>query len=356
MIKLFFFCDIIFIGGNMNIYNYKLIDLENYFLSINEKKFKAQQIYDWIYIKGVNNFYDMTNIKKELQDKLNSVFTFDFIKIIDKQESKETNKYLFKLLDDNYIEAVLMRHDYGNSICVSSQVGCNMGCKFCESGRLKKIRNLETYEMVQQILLIEKDIKERIDSVVIMGIGEPFDNYDNVMNFIRIINEQTGINIGARHITVSTSGIIPKIKEFMNENIQVNLAVSLHAPNNLIRNEIMPVNKAYNIEDLIACLKEYIKKTNRRVTIEYVMLNSVNDSIDCAILLSRLLRGMNVYVNLIPYNETSNIKYKKSDKETVLKFYDTLKKNSINVTIRREFGSNIDAACGQLRAKVGEIT
>ena len=334
-----------------NIYNYKLTDLENYFESIGEKKFKARQIYDWLYVKKVNNFKLMTNIKKDLQDRLSNEFSNDFIKIKTVQRSELTNKYLFELLDGNYIEAVLMRHDYGVSVCVSSQVGCNMGCKFCESGRLKKVRNLEAYEIVQQILLIEEDINARIDSVVIMGIGEPFDNYDNIMNFIRIINNPFGINIGARHITVSTCGLIPKIKQFMQEELQVNLAISLHAPNDEIRNRIMPVNKAYSISDLIATLKEYIAKTNRRVTIEYVMLNNVNDSEDNALELAKLLRGMNVYVNLIPYNETSHIEFKKSSKDTIMKFYDTLKQNGINVTIRREFGGKIDAACGQLRAK-----
>ena len=334
-----------------NIYNYKLTDLENYFESIGEKKFKARQIYDWLYIKKVYDFKLMTNIKKDLQDKLYNEFSNEFIKIKTVQRSELTNKYLFELLDGNYIEAVLMRHDYGVSVCVSSQVGCNMGCKFCESGRLKKVRNLEAYEIVQQIILIEEDINERIDSVVIMGIGEPFDNYDNIMNFIRIINNPFGINIGARHITVSTCGLIPKIKQFMNEELQVNLAISLHAPNDEIRNRIMPVNKAYSISDLIDSLKDYIAKTNRRVTIEYVMLNSVNDSEYNAQELAKLLRGMNVYVNLIPYNETSHIEFKKSNKDTIMKFYDTLKQNGINVTIRREFGGKIDAACGQLRAK-----
>ncbi len=334
-----------------NIYNYKLTDLENYFESIGEKKFKARQIYDWLYVKKVNDFKLMTNIKKDLQDKLSIEFSNEFIKIKTVQRSELTNKYLFELLDGNYIEAVLMRHDYGVSVCVSSQVGCNMGCKFCESGRLKKVRNLEAYEIVQQILLIEDDINERIDSVVIMGIGEPFDNYDNIMNFIRIINNPFGINIGARHITVSTCGLIPKIKQFMNEELQVNLAISLHAPNDEIRNRIMPVNKAYSINELIDSLKEYIAKTNRRVTIEYVMLNNVNDSEDNALELAKLLRGMNVYVNLIPYNETSHIEFKKSSKDTIMKFYDTLKQKGINVTIRREFGGKIDAACGQLRAK-----
>ena len=334
-----------------NIYNYKLTDLENYFESIGEKKFKARQIYDWLYIKKVNDFKLMTNIKKDLQDNLSKEFSNEFIKIKTVQRSELTNKYLFELLDGNYIEAVLMRHDYGVSVCVSSQVGCNMGCKFCESGRLKKVRNLEAYEIVQQILLIEDDINERIDSVVIMGIGEPFDNYDNIMNFIRIINNPFGINIGARHITVSTCGLIPKIKQFMNEELQVNLAISLHAPNDEIRNRIMPVNKAYSINELIDSLKEYIAKTNRRITIEYVMLNSVNDSENNALELAKLLRGMNVYVNLIPYNETSHIEFKKSSKDTIMKFYDTLKQKGINVTIRREFGGKIDAACGQLRAK-----
>ena len=334
-----------------NIYNYKLSDLENYFESIGEKKFKARQIYDWLYVKKINDFKLMTNIKKDLQDKLSNEFSNDFIKIKTVQKSDLTNKYLFELIDGNYIEAVLMRHDYGNSVCVSSQVGCNMGCKFCESGRLKKVRDLEAYEIVQQIILIEEDINARIDSVVIMGIGEPFDNYDNIMNFIRIINNPFGINIGARHITVSTCGLIPKIKQFMNEELQVNLAISLHASNDEIRNRIMPVNKAYSITDLMSTLKEYIAKTNRRVTIEYVMLNSVNDSEYNAQELANLLRGMNVYVNLIPYNETSHIEFKKSSKDTIMKFYDTLKQKGINVTIRREFGGKIDAACGQLRAK-----
>ena len=337
-----------------NIYNYTFEELENILVNNGFKKFVARQIYDWLYVKKVNDFKLMTNIRKELQDKLNNEFKTDFIKIKKVQRSELTNKYLFLLNDGNYIEAVLMRHDYGVSVCVSSQVGCNMGCKFCESGRLKKVRNLETYEIVEQILLIENDINERIDSVVIMGIGEPFDNYDNIIKFIKVINNPFGVNIGARHITVSTSGLVPKIKEFMNLDLQVNLAVSLHASNDEIRNKIMPVNKAYSINELISTLKEYIAKTNRRVTIEYVMLNNVNDSIKDAEELSKLLKGMNVYVNLIPYNETSHIDFKKSSKDTILKFYDTLKKNKINVTIRREFGGNIDAACGQLRAKEGE--
>lgn len=335
----------------MNIYGIKREDLEKYFLEHNEKKFKALQVYEWLYGKKVNNFYEMSNIKKDIQEMLDKDFSTEFIKIVKKQEDKLTKKYLFELLDGNHIEAVLMEHDYGLSICVSSQVGCNMGCKFCESGRLKKVRNLEAYEIVEQILLVEEDVQKRISSVVLMGIGEPFDNYDNIMDFIRIINDPKGIAIGARHITVSTCGLIPKIEQFMQEDLQVNLAISLHAPTSELRSKIMPINKAYDIEDLIKVLKKYIAETNRRVTIEYVMLKDVNDSIDCANKLASLLRGMNVYVNLIPYNETNHLEFKRADKEQVMKFYDMLKQRGINVTVRREFGSNIDAACGQLRSK-----
>ena len=334
-----------------NIYGLKRCDLEEYFLSINEKKFKALQVYEWLYNFRVSSFDEMTNIKKEVRKQLKKDFTMEMIEIVKVQEDNLTKKYLFRLKDDNYIEAVLMRHDYGNSVCVSSQVGCNMGCAFCESGRLKKVRDLQTYEIVEQILLIEEELGERISSVVLMGIGEPLDNYDNVLNFIKIINDSKGIAIGARHITLSTCGIIPKIEKLSEENMQINLALSLHAPNDKLRSSIMNVNKVYNISKLIPVIKEYIVKTNRRVTIEYVMLNNVNDSDSCALELAKLLRGMNVYVNLIPYNETNHLEFKKSSKERILKFYDILKKNRINVTIRKEFGSKIDAACGQLRSK-----
>ena len=258
---------------------------------------------------------------------------------------------MFRLLDGEKIEAVLMEHDYGLSVCVSSQVGCNMGCKFCESGRLKKVRNLETYEIVEQILLIQKYINKRINSIVMMGIGEPFDNYNNIINFIKIVNDQKGLAIGSRHITVSTCGLIPKIKEFSNLELQVNLAISLHGATNEVRNKIMPVNKVYNIEALIDTIKEYIAKTNRRVTIEYVMLNMINDTENDAINLANLLKGLNVYVNLIPYNETKNIGFKKSSKDRIDKFFNILNSRKINVTVRREFGGNIKAACGQLRSE-----
>lgn len=332
-----------------HIINYKRSDLENFFLEHGYKKFVVNQIFDWLYVKRNFDITTWSNISNDTKKFITDNFSFDFIKIIRKQTDNLTSKYLFDLNDNNFIEAVLMHHDYGYSICVSSQVGCNMGCHFCESGRLKKVRNLETFEMVEQILLIEQESNIRIDSVVIMGIGEPFDNYDNVMNFIRIINDPKGIQIGQRHITVSTCGLIPKIKQFMNEDLQVNLAISLHAPNNEIRNQIMQVNKVYNIDILIDTLKEYINVTNRRVTLEYVMLNNINDSVSCANELADLIHGMNVYVNLIPYNETNHLEFKKST--NIDQFFDTLKKRKINVTVRKEFGGKIDAACGQLRSK-----
>lgn len=333
-----------------SIFDFKLEDLTSYLEDNGYSKFVSKQIYDWIYKKRVFDFDKMSNIKLELREQLKKDFDISMLKLVRRQTSKETNKYLFELDDGNLIESVLMRHDYGLSVCVSSQIGCNMGCSFCESGRLKKVRDLLPGEIVRQILMIEEDVGMRISSVVVMGIGEPFDNYDNIMDFIRIINSPFGIAIGARHITVSTSGLVPMIKRYADEDLQTNLAISLHAPNDELRNKIMKVNKAYNISELIAAINEYIEKTNRRVTIEYVILSMVNDSEENANELADLLRGMNVYVNLIPYNETSHIEYKKSPNDRVMKFYDTLKRRGINVTVRREFGGNIDAACGQLRA------
>lgn len=338
----------------INIYGMSFKDLENYFESIGEKKFKATQTFEWLYNKRIDEISKMNNVSKRVIDKLNNDFTLEKLVILNKQVDKDVCKYLFKLKDNNKIEAVLMNHDYGNSLCISTQVGCNMGCRFCESGRLKKVRNLETYEMVLQILMVEDNLNIRISHLVLMGIGEPFDNYDNVIKFIDIINHPKGIALGSRHITISTCGIVPKIKKFMNYDKQVNLAISLHAPNNNIRDQIMNINKVYKIEEVIDTVKQYINKTNRRVTFEYIMLKGINDSTLNALELANLLKGINCYVNLIPYNETSHIEYKKSNKEDILKFYDTLKKHNINVTIRREFGSRVSAACGQLRSNYEE--
>lgn len=333
-----------------NIYDLTLKELEDYLISNGEKPFRASQIYEGLYKKRFSSLDEITNISKELRQKLKDDFSMYKIKLLIKQQGDNVNKYLFELEDGNKIESVLMFHDYGTSICVSSQVGCNMGCAFCESGRLKKVRNLLAYEIVEQILLIEEDIKKRITHVVVMGIGEPFDNYDNVLRFVKIINCNKGIDIGSRHITISTCGVIPGIKKFMEEDGQVNLAISLHAPNDELRSKIMPINKAYPLKDLMEVIKEYISKTNRRVTFEYIMLDSVNDSEKEALELVKLLRGMNCYVNLIPYNETENIQFKRTKEWKILKFYDILKSNKINVTIRKEFGGSVDAACGQLRA------
>lgn len=333
-----------------NIYDLTLKQLEDYFISIDEKSFRAVQIYEGLYKKRYTTFDEMTNISKDLREKLKKDFSLTKIKMLIKEQGENVNKYLFELEDGNKIESVVMFHDYGTSICVSSEVGCNMSCAFCESGRLKKVRDLKAYEIVQQILIIEEDIQKRITHVVVMGIGEPFDNYDNVMRFIKIINCGKGIDIGSRHITISTCGIIPGIKRFMNEEGQVNLAISLHAPNNELRSRIMPINKAYPLNDLIEVIKEYIKKTNRRVTFEYIMLEGINDSEENAKELATLLKGINCYVNIIPYNETENIGFKRTKEWKIMKFYDILKKNKINVTIRKEFGGNVDAACGQLRA------
>lgn len=334
-----------------NIFNKTREELESYFESIGEKKFKALQVYEWLYEKREFNIDNFSNIKKEIRDKLKNDFNTNMICMEKKQEDDLVKKYLFKLNDGEYIEAVVMHHDYGSSICVSSEVGCNMACKFCESGRQKKVRNLEAYEIVEQILVIERDLQIRLSSVVIMGIGEPLDNYENIIKFIKIINDPKGIAIGARHITLSTCGLVPKIYELSELPLQINLAISLHASNNELRNKLMPVNKVYNLDNLLQAIKDYLQRTGRRVTIEYVMLDNVNDSKANALELAKLFKGMNIYINLIPYNETNHLEFKRSSKNKIMAFYDTLKKSGINCTIRREFGSNIDAACGQLCGK-----
>ena len=341
----------------MSIYDLTLEELIEYFINNNDKKFYATELFSWLYNKDkrITSFDDATNIKKEVRDRLKKDFVISNISIVTVEKAKDVRKYLFKLNDKEHIEAVLMYHDYGNSLCISSQVGCNMGCKFCESGRRKKVRNLTTGEMVEQILKVESDADTRISHVVIMGIGEPFDNYDNICNFIKIINHPKGLNIGARHITVSTCGLVPKILEFASFPYQVNLAISLHAPTDELRKEIMPIAKVYSLKDLINAIKIYLEKTNRRVTFEYIMIDNVNDSEENALELVQLLKGINCYVNLIPYNETDALQYRRSKPLTIAKFYDILKKNNVTVTIRREFGGMISAACGQLRSKKEEL-
>ena len=294
----------------------------------------------------------MTNISKSFIEVMKRDFIIDELKLVTNQKSYDgTQKFLFELADGNLIESVLMSFDYGYSLCVTSEVGCNMGCAFCASGMKKKLRNLTTSEMVLQILMVEKIANVKIGNVVVMGIGEPFDNYDNLINFLHIINNPLGLEIGARHITVSTCGLVPKIYEYAKIDIQVNLAISLHSADNEIRNKIMPINKSYNLSLLMKAIKDFIDETGKRVTIEYILLRGVNDTKEDALKLAKLLKGLNVYVNLIPYNEVKEKPFKRSTPEDMRLFFHTLKENNINVQLRKEQGSDIDAACGQLRSK-----
>lgn len=335
-----------------DIYNFTEEDFNNYFLSINEKTFRSKQLINWLYRKKVTDFYLMSDIKKALQEKLNQDFIIPSIECVTKNVSQDgTTKFLFKLADENLIETVLMHQEYGYSLCVTSQVGCNMGCMFCASGLKKKVRNLEVSEMVLQVLTVEKLTGIKITHIVVMGIGEPFDNYLNLLKFLNIVNHPLGLEIGQRHLTVSTCGLVPKIYEFADFPLQINLAISLHAPNNELRNKLMPINRSYNIEELFKALRYYYNKTNRRITIEYILINNVNDNLKEAKELANLLRGMNAYVNLIPYNEVLENPFKRSTIERQRLFYDALKKQGINVTLRKEQGSDIAAACGQLRSK-----
>ena len=339
-----------------SIYDLTLEQLKEELKAMGQKPFRAKQIYEWIYVKNVYDFHQMTNLSKELQETLSNHFSDALLTIKEKQVARDgTTKYLLELEDGGLIETVLMIQTYGRSLCVTSQLGCNMGCSFCASGLLKKQRNLTSGEIVKQVLTVMNDLKERVTHVVVMGTGEPFDNYDNLCNMIKIINDPKGLAIGARHITVSTCGIVPKIKEFADFPYQVNLAISLHAPNDKLRKEIMPIAKAYSLSELMDALNYYIKKTNRRVTFEYILLKDVNDSEENAKELVNLIKGMNAYVNLIPYNATEHLQFSRSNTLNIAKFYDILKKNNICVTIRREFGSKISAACGQLRSKKEEV-
>ena len=324
-----------------------------------EKKFRATQVWDWLYRKRVQSFEEMSNLSAVFIDKLNEAFILNPLEQVVVQESADgTVKYLFMLPDKVMIETVLMRQSYGLSVCVTTQVGCNMGCTFCASGILKKERDVTAGEIVSQIMLVQKyfderGLDERVSHVVVMGIGEPFDNYDNVLKFLRTINDDNGLAIGARHITVSTSGLAHKIRDFANEGVQVNLAVSLHAPNNELRSSIMRINRSFPLEKLFAAIEYYIETTNRRVTFEYIMLNGVNDNPENAQELADLTKKIRKlsYVNLIPYNPvTEHDQYSRSPKERVDAFYDVLKKNGVNCVVRQEHGTDIDAACGQLRS------
>ncbi len=343
-----------------SIYGLTYNQLTAWLMERGHREFRASQVWDWLYKKRVTAFSEMTDVNKECVQLLTDYYAIQTLTGHLKQESADgTIKFLFKLQDGNLIETVLMRHKYGLSVCVTTQVGCNIGCSFCASGLLPKSRDLSSGEIVEQVLNVqlhldraEKD--EKVSHVVVMGIGEPFDNFKNLVDFLLVIKEQKGLAIGARHITVSTSGLADKIQEFADINLQVNLAVSLHAPNNELRTRIMKINRAIPIEQLMQAIDYYLAKTNRKITLEYILLKDVNDTRELALQLAELIgdRRNLANVNLIPYNPVDeHSQYQRSDQESVLAFYDTLKKQGINCTIRLEHGADIDAACGQLRSK-----
>ena len=338
-----------------SIYSLELNELKQWLSDNGEKPFRADQIFDWLYVKRAKTVDDMTNLSKELRTKLDEAFIFTVLKTAVQQESADgTIKFLFELHDGYSIETVLMRHDYGNSVCVTTQVGCRIGCTFCAStlGGLK--RNLEAGEIVAQVVKVQQALDEageRVSSIVIMGIGEPFDNYDEMMSFLHIVNHEKGLNIGARHITVSTSGIVPKIYKFADEKTQINFAVSLHAPNDELRTKLMPINRAYKLNDLMEAIRYYTEKTGRRITFEYGLFGGENDSVAHAEELAALIKGIKCHVNLIPVNYVPERDYVRTPRNKIFEFEKTLKKNGVNATIRREQGTDIDAACGQLRAK-----
>lgn len=335
-----------------NIKDYNLDELKEELKNIGEKPFRAEQIFKWIYESRVSNFDEMTNLSLELREKLKENYEIKQFNILKKQIASDgTKKYLLDVLDGNAIETVLMEYHHGYSICVSSQIGCKMGCKFCASTGIPFIRNLTSGEIVEQIMAVERDENIRISNIVFMGIGEPLDNYDNVVGAIRIINNPKGLNIGARHISISTSGLVPKIYKLAEENIQCTLSISLHATTNEQRSQMMPVNNAYNLEELLQACKDYIEKTHRRISFEYALAKENNDNLEDAKRLVKLLKGMICHVNLIPINKIENGSYMKSSNENIMKFRDYLNEHGIVATIRRELGSDIDAACGQLRRK-----
>ena len=344
----------------INLYGQEMEKLKKLMVEEGQKPFRAVQLYTWIYEKKATSFDEMSDISLKFREVLKEKYCLDLPKIYTKQVSSDgTIKLLLELNDGKKVECVLMRYNYGCAVCVSSQVGCNMACSFCSSGILGKQRNLAPEEMVGQILTINKLLEEEgkgqhVTHIVVMGTGEPFDNYDNVMDFVRIVNNQKGLAIGARHITVSTCGLVEGIKKYAREGLQTNLAISLHAPNNELRNQLMKVNKAYPLEVLMEAVKEYEAIANRRVTYEYLLIQDVNDNKENAEELIKLIKGTMGYVNLIPYNETNKNDYKRPSGNRIHAFLDWLIKGGVNATIRKEFGSDIDAACGQLKAKVEE--
>ncbi|MDE6182638.1 MAG: 23S rRNA (adenine(2503)-C(2))-methyltransferase RlmN [Eubacteriales bacterium] len=335
----------------IDIKTFSLKELEEEILALKEPKFRAKQIFNWLHQKHIESFDEMTNLSKDLRQKLNEKYKITEIEILDTLKSKEdgTTKFLFKLEGNNVIESVLMKYSYGNAVCISSQVGCRMGCTFCASTLDGLERNLTVAEMLSQIYKIQKYSGERIRSIVLMGSGEPFDNFDNFKKFIEMINCKEGLELGQRHITVSTCGIVERIYDFANLKTQVNLAISLHAPNNELRRNVMPVARKYTVEEIIEACKYFSDTTKRRVTYEYALISGVNDKEEHAEQIISLLKGTLCHINLIPVNDVKERDYIKSSKAQIKKFSEIIEKSGINVTIRRELGSDINAACGQLR-------
>lgn len=343
-----------------SIYNLTFVQLTDWMQEKGEQKFRAAQVWDWLYKKRVTSFEAMNNVNKKCRQLLENEFILSSMGVELKQESEDgTIKFLFKLTDGNLIETVLMRHHYGYSVCVTTQVGCNIGCTFCASGILSKNRDLTAGEIVEQIMRVQmhlddRETEERVSHIVVMGIGEPFDNYTNLVDFLHVVNDQKGLSIGARHITVSTSGLAHKIYEFADLGLQVNLAISLHAPNDELRTSLMKINRAFPIKKLMAAIDYYLEKTNRRITFEYILIKELNDQREQALGLAELLKNKRhlAYVNLIPYNPVSeHIQYERSTPEAIVSFEETLQAKGINCGVRLEQGTDIDAACGQLRSK-----
>ncbi|NEZ46012.1 23S rRNA (adenine(2503)-C(2))-methyltransferase RlmN [Clostridium niameyense] len=334
-----------------NILDFSLEELKECIVKNKESGFRAKQVFNWIYNSFVWDFNEMKNLPKSTKEKLSQEFYIGIPKIVKKLESQDKNtyKFLFEYKDGNVIESVVMKYKHGNSICVSTQVGCRMGCKFCASTLEGVIRNLTAGEIIAQVLAAQKEIGERISNIVLMGSGEPLDNYDNVVKFLKLVTAEYTLNVGQRHITLSTCGIVPKIKELADTNLNITLAISLHAPYDNLRKEMMPIANKYSIKELIEICKYYIDKTNRRVTFEYALVSGKNDTLECANKLSNLLNGLLCHINLIPVNEIKENNYKKSSLKNIEVFSNMLKERGIETTIRREMGSDINAACGQLR-------
>lgn len=341
-----------------NLLGYTLPSMTDEFLSLGQTKYRAKQLFTWVYQKRVFSFDEMTDISKAFREQLANEYCLDLPRIHTRQEASDgTVKLLLEMSDGAKVETVLMPYNYGDAVCVSSQVGCNMGCAFCASGLHRRSRNLSAAEMVGEVLVMNEVLKEwgrHVTHIVVMGTGEPFDNYDNVLDFVKICNDPFGLSIGARHITVSTCGLVPGIRKYGKEGLQINLAISLHAPNDEIRNQIMPISRGYPMEELMDAIHEYEQDSSRRVTFEYILLAGINDSLACADELADLIHrhGVFAYVNLIPYNEVIEKPFKRSSNNAIHAFADRLMKRGINATIRKEFGGDIDAACGQLRSKV----